>query len=252
MSDQQPKTQKELDQERKAELAKAKLALSKKKKKVANRKHEKVSDRSAQRKSRMKPEERESLRRRLIEHFGSSVIDKALANYSNVQEQQNIMVEFRYRMEREIENQEREVADYYKEIDKEYRTVGRPKSVFNWREMEYLCSIGCTLQEIAGFFQVAESTVMDRIKEEFGLSFNAYYEKHSQGIKVALRRRQIRLAMDGDGAMLKFLGKNILGQKEKVEFDGAVKVNSWVDLITNLENGNEAEITGKIKSDEEK
>jgi hypothetical protein len=41
--------------------------------------------------------------------------------------------------------------------------------------------------------------------------------------------------MEGDTQMLKFLGKNMLGQKEKVEFDGEVKVNSWVDLITNID-----------------
>lgn len=239
------------DLARKAELKKAKAALQRKEKNVSRRKNPKTSDRTAKRKSRMKPDEREKLRKILIEHYGASMIDKAILKCATLGEQDNLFIEFRYRMEREIEAQEQEVADYFKKIDAEYKTVGRPKSVFNWREMDYLCSIGCTLQEIAGFFQMNESTVGERVKEEFGITFNQYYEKHSQGMKIALRRRQFKLAMDGDGAMLKFLGKNILGQKEKVEFDGQVKVNSWVDLVNNLDGGTGAEITGQ-KPDEEK
>lgn len=252
------KTPEQIEKDKKAEIMKAKRAKNKKERNEHARKHKKPSDRTAAsklgrtRKTAMKPEEREVLRRRLVEYYGATVLDKALKNYNKLKEQEAILVEFRYRMEREIEAKELELADYYKKIDAEYKNVGRPKSVFNWREMEYLCSIGCTLQEIAGFFQVAECTVMERVKDEFGKTFNQYYEEHSQGIKVALRRRQIKLAMDGDGAMLKFLGKNILGQKEKVEFDGAVKVNSWVDLVNNLDAGIGVEITGQEKKDGDK
>jgi len=218
-----------------AEHRKAKTVAKKKEIKLTNRKYKKSSDRTAMRKTRMKPEERENLRSVLIAHFGASIIDKAVLKCATMKEQDSLFLEFRFRMEREIEAQEKDLDEYYKKLDIEHKAIGRPKSVFNFKEMEYLCSIGCTLKEIAGFFQVYDSTVTDRIKEEFGLSFNEYYERHSQGIKVALRRRQIKLAMDGDGAMLKFLGKNILGQKEKVEFDGQVKVNSWVDLMNNLD-----------------
>lgn len=239
------------DLERKAELKKAKAALAIKARKQKRRKNAKVSDRTAKRTSRMKPEEREKLRLILIGHYGASMIDKAILKCATLKEQEAIFVEFRYRMEREVEAQEEEVSEYLKKIDAEYKTVGRPKSVFNWREMDYLCSIGCTLEEIAGLFQMDVSTVRERVKEEFGITFNQYYERNSQGIKIALRRRQLKLAMDGDGAMLKFLGKNILGQKEKVEFDGQVKVNSWVDLINNLESGIPTELDAAKKEDEE-
>lgn len=222
------------------ETAKKRATRHKKKKKFKTQ-----SERTKARKTRMSPEDREKVRATLVTYFGAKVVEKALSQVTRKDDEQSVLIELKYRMEREIEEQELEVAEYFKKIDAEFRSVGRPKSVFNWREMEYLCSIGCTLEEIAGFFQLASSTVMEKVKEEYGLTFNQYYERHSQGIKVALRRRQLRAAMDGDTQMLKFLGKNILGQKEKVDFDGQVKVNSWVDLVKNLGNGDAAEITGE-------
>jgi hypothetical protein len=56
------------------------------------------------------------------------------------------------------------------------------------------------------------------------------YEEGRDNIKVSLRRKQIELALDGSIPLLIFLGKNLLGQSDKVEekTEGKV-VFSWDD-----------------------
>lgn len=202
---------------------------------VPKKQARKASEKTAERKAALKPTERADIKRKLVKHFGKTKIERALSNCGFKYEQDTVLLQWKKKLEQEIEDQEREVADYYSEIDAEYKRVGRPKSVFNWREFEYLCSIRCTLEEIAGFFQKSKTYIQDIVKDEYGETFSERYEKLSQGMNIAIRRKQLQVALDGDTKMLTFLGKNVLGQKEKVEFEGEVKVNSWVDLVNNLE-----------------
>lgn len=202
-------------------------------KKKATRK--KASEKTAIRKSRLNPKERAGHRAKITEYFGASKVDKILVKAQNLGEQETLILQLKKQMESELEQEKRDVEEYYAQIDAEYKKVGRPKSVFNERELKYLCSIHCTLEEIAGFFQMNKQILSRKIKEEYGLSWTQFYERNCQGSKVSLRRRQIQAAMEGDTQMLKFLGINMLGQKNKLDFEGEVKVNSWVDLLKNLD-----------------
>ena len=200
------------------------------------KKTRKASEKTAARATRLKPDERVSIKKRLVAHFGASKVATAIEHITKKKDLDTFLLQWKKKLEQEIEAEERDVASYYEQIDEEYKRVGRPKSVFNFKEMEFLCSIGCTLDEIAGFFQCSKTTIQERIKDEFdGKTFTEYYEGFSQGIKVSLRRKQLAVALEGDVGMLKWLGVNILGQKNKLEFEGEVKVNSWVDLVNNLE-----------------
>ena len=156
-------------------------------------------------------------------------------------------------MQKQIAQEQRDADEYMNQIEIEHKKVARPKSVLNWRECAYLCSIGCTQIEIAGFFQIHPNTLNLRIKEEFGVTFAEYYEKNSQGIKVSLRRAQIMKALEGDSQMLKFLGKNYLGQKDKVDFDGEVKgANTFADLVSGIQAATAAHKTqDEIEQDEQ-
>lgn len=207
-----------------------------KKKKTAKKASKKTQKSIDNRKSELRKEERETIYKQLVGHFGATKIDEVLSNCKYKKDQDPILLQWKKKLEQELEDERRSVEEYYKTIDAEWKTVGRPKSVLNWKEFEYLCSIGCTLDEIAGFFQVCKRTLQEKVKEEFGETFTERYEKLSQGMKVSLRRRQFQVAMEGDTNMLKFLGKNVLGQRDKLDFEGEVKVNSWVDLMNNLEN----------------
>lgn len=204
------------------------------------------------RKSKYTPAEREKIREIVTRYFGATVVEKQMLQCQNTIEIGECLKLLHTRMQKEIEAEKKDLEDYYKQIDLDYKKVGRPKSVFNWKECAYLCSIGCTQSEVAGFFGVKAETLTRKINDEFGISWAEYYDSHSQGMKVSIRRAQIRKALEGDSNMLKFLGKNTLGQKDKVEFDGAVKTNSFLDLVNNLkaeERGFAAAMDSEEKSD---
>jgi hypothetical protein len=189
------------------------------------------------RKTPMTRTEIENITKRLIVHYGKTRVENILNPAKTIKDKTSVLVLWRKKLEDEIEQQKIDIDDYYKEIDAEFKNVCRPSSIFNRKEFEYLCSIGCNIHEISGFFRMNTGDFSSLIKDEYGESFTEISEKFSQGVKISLRRAQIKKAIiDGDGPMQKFLGINMLGQKNKIDFDGEVKVNSWVDLVNNLEN----------------
>ena len=100
--------------------------------------------------------------------------------------------------------------------------MARPRLEIDWDEVEKLCALHCTAEEIANFINVSTDTLSRRIKEQYNMSFIDYYSKYSHRGNVSLRRKQMELAMSGDRVMLIFLGKNYLGQSDnpdKVELD---------------------------------
>jgi hypothetical protein len=72
-----------------------------------------------------------------------------------------------------------------------------------------LASIGCTIQEIAQVTKVSIDTIKRR--------FHADYEYGMASMRQSLRRKQYQKAMEGNVGMLVWLGKNYLGQADKVE-----------------------------------
>ncbi|MGI4871507.1 MAG: hypothetical protein ACRYFX_10050 [Janthinobacterium lividum] len=110
---------------------------------------------------------------------------------------------------------------------------GRPAIKINLSEAVKLCHLGCTLREVAGFFECSEDTVQRVIKEERGQTFSEFYDMHSAGGDISLRKAQFQKAISGDVKMLIFLGKQRLGQTEKQEVDhrGAVPV-TWSETRT--------------------
>lgn len=89
--------------------------------------------------------------------------------------------------------------------------MSRPRKTFNEKDiqqMESLARCHCTDEEIAAFLNVSEST----IKRRFGpVLTNA----RSQG-KANLRAKQFKLAMDGNPTLLIWLGKQLLGQQDRL------------------------------------
>lgn len=91
--------------------------------------------------------------------------------------------------------------------------MARPKKVFDKELVEKLASILCTNQEIAAVVGVSNDTIERRCKEEL--------EKGREKGRASLRRMQWALAEKGNCAMLIWLGKQYLGQKDKVDFSEA-------------------------------
>lgn len=65
-------------------------------------------------------------------------------------------------------------------------------------------------------------TLATKIKERTGLSFPEYKHKKKESLRINLLKKQYDVAMAGNVSMLIWLGKNELGQKDKLESDISV------------------------------
>ena len=97
--------------------------------------------------------------------------------------------------------------------------MGRPLKPIDPEQVHRLAAIHCTVEEIASVLDCGKRTLERR--------FGAVIEKARQTGKASLRRRQYKAAMDGNITMMIWLGKQLLGQTDRVEQlgDQAVQVS---------------------------
>lgn len=124
---------------------------------------------------------------------------------------------------------------------------GRPRVAIDWKVVDGLCKCFCTKQEIAGVLGVHEDTLGARIEEEFGRNFSAYFEQKSAAGRVSLRHKQFDMAMRGNVAMQIWLGKQWLGQRDKVE--QLMASDPLEELVSEFRKRNE--ILSRTPSDED-
>jgi hypothetical protein len=101
--------------------------------------------------------------------------------------------------------------------------AGRPLKEFDKKEFMNLVGLGCTQEEICWWFRddTGKKANIDTLsrwcKRTFGLNFQEYYKKNGgMYMKIQLRRNQLKLS-EKSAAMAIFLGKNYLGQSDKLE-----------------------------------
>ena len=93
---------------------------------------------------------------------------------------------------------------------------GRPKKGIDKEQFEKLCGFQCTQEEICSWFDTTDKTLTSWCKETYGESFSEVYSKKREKGKISLRRAQFQLATKS-AAMAIFLGKNYLGQTDRIE-----------------------------------
>jgi predicted transcriptional regulator len=87
--------------------------------------------------------------------------------------------------------------------------VGRPKADIKPEQVAALARIGCTQEEIAAVLKCTPRTLRNRFKEEIRSGMDE--------MRASIRRWQYMKAKDGNVAMLIWLGKQYLGQKDRME-----------------------------------
>ena len=118
---------------------------------------------------------------------------------------------------------------------------GHPKASIDKDIFENLCKIQCTRKEIQGVFGVAERTINGWCRRNYdGKSFKEVYETFSDHGKASLRRMQWKLAAKSS-AMAIFLGKNILGQTDKIEQTQNITTDSPTVQVYLPDNGRDGE-----------
>lgn len=120
--------------------------------------------------------------------------------------------------------------------------MGRPKKPISKVQFEKLCQMQCTEVEIASFFGVCEDTLNKWCKETYdGKTFSETFEEKRAGGRASLRRTQWQLA-NKSAAMAIFLGKQYLGQTDKVETKSEVKTTGVLnDVLQQLKDGDDGE-----------
>ena len=110
--------------------------------------------------------------------------------------------------------------------------VGRPRINIDKEQFEKLCSLQCTLEEIAGFFDCCDDTINNWCKRTYGTNFSGIYKSKSAPGKISLRRNQFRLS-EKSAAMAIFLGKQYLGQRDALEVSAQEigKVDSLLEAM---------------------
>ena len=111
--------------------------------------------------------------------------------------------------------------------------MARPRKQIDQKAFERLCALQCTYEEVCGFFDITDKTLNSWCKRTYGKSFSdVFREKRGVG-KISLRRTQFRLA-EKNAAMAIFLGKQYLGQSDKVTVDSIDK-NNLLEAIKSTE-----------------
>ena len=88
--------------------------------------------------------------------------------------------------------------------------MARPKKYnINEKEVFKLASYGCTNVEIADFYGCDEGLIRK--------SYSEFLTKGRANVKIRLRKSQWQSAENGNVTMQIFLGKNILGQQDRIE-----------------------------------
>lgn len=95
--------------------------------------------------------------------------------------------------------------------------AGRPTVKIDWQLVKNELLSGCSKIGMAEKLGVSVKTLDAACLRDFGQDFSTFSEvKFSVG-KNMLRVAQFKNAMEGSEAMQKFLGKNWLGQTDKIE-----------------------------------
>ncbi len=91
--------------------------------------------------------------------------------------------------------------------------MARPQADIDLVELEKLCNMQCTDEEIAAFFGVNKRTIERRRKVT---KFRDIMDRGKAKGRVSVRRHLFRLANNGNVAAAIFLAKNLLGYRDVV------------------------------------
>jgi hypothetical protein len=120
--------------------------------------------------------------------------------------------------------------------------MARPKKIVDPVEVEKLAAMGCTTDEIAAFFDCSRDTIERR--------FAAKIRKGKERGRTRLRRLQWQAAEKGNATLMIWLGKQYLGQTDKIDqkLEAAADIKASVTYDTEWGGNNEPKGPGESDS----
>lgn len=104
--------------------------------------------------------------------------------------------------------------------------MARPKKEIDYELVRKLANMQCSQAEIASVVGVSVRTLQ---RDEL---FHEIYDEGVMNGRVSLRRAQFNKAIDGNVPMLIWLGKQVLGQKEKIENEDTINLSENITTLT--------------------
>lgn len=123
---------------------------------------------------------------------------------------------------------------------------GRPEVKIDWSKVEMALSLGASKEITAGYIDVKEKTLEDKIRKKFGYGFRELRDRKMSSTRLKLIQKALSKAFDGDNTMLIFCLKNLCGWADKVEH-GFDKDEKAIVLKYNLDDTRD--VTPKSQSD---
>jgi len=103
------------------------------------------------------------------------------------------------------------------------KKMGRPRVSFDFRQLDELCKLHCTKDEIANILGVSLKSLERRIFEETGLTFGSYFKQKSSHGKRSLRKKIRDMAESGHWGAAQHLARHWLGEWDKQEVEINIK-----------------------------
>lgn len=100
---------------------------------------------------------------------------------------------------------------------------GRPVIDLDMKRLEAFAEMGCTNKEMAAALGVSERTIDSRRRS---IAFRTVIERGDARGTMSLRRKQMSMALSGDRTMLIWLGKQRLGQKDRIATEHSGKIDN--------------------------
>lgn len=123
------------------------------------------------------------------------------------------------------------MSDNEEDLPKQPSIMGRPRAAIDWDQVEKLCLIQCSMDEIAGVFGCHPDTLNNQAKKLYGKTFSEYASEKWAAGRASLRRKQWQAAMAGNVRMLIWLGQQVLGQNKEPE---AISSEGFKVIITDF------------------
>jgi len=92
--------------------------------------------------------------------------------------------------------------------------MGRRPAAIDLEALEKLAAMLCTHEEAAGYFDIARETFTRKLRQK---RYRDVWERGQQKGRISIRRKQFQKNTD---AMLIWLGKQYLGQRDRPELEG--------------------------------
>lgn len=103
--------------------------------------------------------------------------------------------------------------------------MARPLKEIDGEQVFKLARLGCTQEEIGEYFGVSHQTI--------GRRFGQEYELGRGSSKISLRRAQFKAALGGNATMQIHLGKQYLGQTDRLDVKSDGKAIVYIDRASN-------------------